>query len=148
MIEIVIPSFYASAGVMAYAMFHHISISLHRPRDPIQMLFGSMCLLAIPFLIFHVQTLQATDLPGFIIALKWNVTSLLLFLIFFLWFIALYTGNRPFHFLSVMTVTLTIFIVINLALPYGLQYGQLDGIRSLQLPWGETVTRGVGRVWF
>jgi hypothetical protein len=38
--------------------------------------------------------------------------------------------------------------VINLALPYGLQYGQLDGIRSLQLPWRETVTRGVGRVWF
>jgi diguanylate cyclase (GGDEF)-like protein/PAS domain S-box-containing protein len=148
MIEIVIPSLYVLAGVMAYAMFHHFSISLHRPRDPIQMLFGSMCLLAIPFVIFHVQVLQATNLQEFIIVLKWNVTSLLLFLIFFLWFIALYTGNRPIHFLNLMTVMFTIFIVINLTLPFSLQYGQLDGIRSLQLPWGETVTRGVGRVWF
>jgi diguanylate cyclase (GGDEF)-like protein/PAS domain S-box-containing protein len=145
MIEIVIPSLYVLAGVMAYAMFHHFSIGLHPPRDPMQILFGWMCLLAIPFVIFHAQLLQATDIHGFIIALKWNLSSIILFIIFFMWFIALYTGKRPKLFLEIMTLLLAILLVANLSLPNSLQYEQFDGIRMHELPWGETVTRGVGR---
>ncbi|MGA7594796.1 MAG: PAS domain S-box protein [Gallionella sp.] len=39
---------------------------------------------------------------------------------------------------------------VNLLQPDSLQYDQLDGIRALRLPWGETVTRGIGHTghWF
>ncbi len=37
-----------------------------------------------------------------------------------------------------------VLFVVNLTQPYSLQYDQFDGIRTLNLPWGETVTRGDG----
>lgn len=149
MFEITIPALYLLAGIMAYAVFHHFSTALHLNRDPVQLLFGFMCLLAIPFVIFHAQMLQATDLSVFATALKRSIASILLFFILFPWFVALYTGVRPKRFLSALSTLFAILFIANQILPFSLQYEQLEGIRALTLPWGETITRGVGRsgVW-
>lgn len=146
MIEIVIPSLYLMAGIMAYAMFQHFSAALDPPVDRTQMIFGLMCLVSIPFFIFHAQMLQSTDLKGFVQALRFNVASILLYVIFWLWFIAFYTGKKPLAFLWVLSLLFAIMFIADLMLPFTIQYEQIDGIRLLKLPWGETVARGVGHV--
>jgi len=149
MTEILIPTLYLLAGIMVYATLLHLYSVSYPLRDPIQLLFGFMCLVTIPFIIFHAQLLQATDLPGFVTALKSNISSALLFNVLLPWFIALYTGRMPLFFLSSLSVLFALLLIANLVLPFSVQYEQLDGIRTQVLPWGETITRGFGRagVW-
>jgi PAS domain S-box-containing protein len=147
--EIVIPSMYLLAGVMAYATLNHLAIALTHQRDWAQILFACLSLIAVPFAIFHAQTLQAANMTEFIWALKCNLATALLFFILFPWFIALYSGKLPLIFLAGLSVFIAVLFVINLKQPYSLQYDHIDGIRSLELPWGEKVTRGVGHngIW-
>lgn len=142
--EILIPSLYLLAGIMVYAMFHHFSSAIYSVYAPLQMLFSGMCLLAVPFAIFHIHMLQATDMAGFISALKWNISFAILFMLVFPWFIRLYTGRQSTTFLVVLSSLLSVALMANLIQPFTLQYDQFEGIHRLKLPWGETVTRGDG----
>jgi hypothetical protein len=54
-IEIVIPSLYLVAGMIAYASIHHFAISLTFPNDRVRMLFAGMCALMVPFTILDRQ---------------------------------------------------------------------------------------------
>jgi diguanylate cyclase (GGDEF)-like protein/PAS domain S-box-containing protein len=142
--EIVIPSLYIFAGIMAYATVYHFTMALNPPHDRMQILFACMCLCAMPFAIFHAQALQATSIIGFVHALKWSLAFGFLMLFTFPWLIALYTGLHLRTLLVGISVLCGVAFMVNLMQPYSLQYGQLNGIRTLQLPWGETVTRGIG----
>jgi diguanylate cyclase (GGDEF)-like protein/PAS domain S-box-containing protein len=148
--ELLVQSLYLFAGIMAYATIHHLTIALNSSHDRVQMLFACICLSSIPFAMFYVQTLQATNIIDFVRALKWSIATALLALLLFPWFIALYTGifSRPL--LSGLSVLFAVVLVVNQLQPYSLQYDYIDGLRTLQLPWGESVTRGVGHPnsWF
>jgi diguanylate cyclase (GGDEF)-like protein/PAS domain S-box-containing protein len=103
-----------------------------------------MCLLAIPFAFFHAQTLQAAGIVEFSRALKWNIASGCLMTLMLAWFIAIYTGQYSRRFLAALSAVFAILLVVNFMQPYSLQYDRMDGIFTLQLPWGESVTRGKG----
>jgi diguanylate cyclase (GGDEF)-like protein/PAS domain S-box-containing protein len=145
---IVIPSLYLLAGIMVYATVHHLTIALSPPRQNMQLIFACMCLLAVPFAISHAQILQATNTAEFVLALKWNLASLILFFILLPWFAALYSEKRPSPRLAGLSLLFAVLFVVNLVQPYSLQYRQFDGIRTLELPWGEMVTRGIGHNGF
>lgn len=148
MSEILISGLHLFAGIMVYATFQHFSNALYRPRDPIQMLFGGICALSIPFAIFHAQMLQATDAYAYVSALKWSLSSAFVLFIFFIWFIALYTGARPRLLLAGLSTLFAILTVVNLTQPFSLQYDQIDGIHKLRLPWGEVIAHGDGQSGF
>jgi diguanylate cyclase (GGDEF)-like protein/PAS domain S-box-containing protein len=141
---IVIPGFYLLAGFMAYAAVHHFATALGSPLNRMQMVFAVMCLLLVPYAIFYAQTMQATGIGDFVRALKWNLSAVLLYLVLFPWFIATYTGERPLPLLAGLSALFAVLFVVNLVQPYSLQYDQLNGLRSLLLPWGEAVSRGSG----
>jgi diguanylate cyclase (GGDEF)-like protein/PAS domain S-box-containing protein len=145
---LVIPGLYLFAGIMVYATFHHLSNALSPPRDPVQVLFGCICAIAIPFTLFHVQMLQATDTVEYVRALKWNLSSAILLFILFLWFIALHTGKHHWLFPAGFSLLFAMLFVVNLALPFSLQYDHVEKIQALQLPWGEVITRGNGHTGF
>ncbi len=149
MIPIVVPSLYLLAGVCAYAAVNHLSVGLRRPFDRTHLLFAGLCLLMVPFAHFHALVLQAVVSSEFVGALKGNLAAVLLFLIVFPWFIALYTGKRPLPILVGLSALFAVLFVVNLMQPYSLQYDRLDGVRTLTLPWGESATRGIGHngVW-
>lgn len=142
--QIVIPGLYLLAGIMAYATVHHFTIALSSPRQPVQVLFACMCLVAVPFAISLAQTFQSTNAAEFVVALRWNIATILLFTALLPWFASLYSGKRPGPWLAGLSVLFIVLFVVDLTQPYSLQYNQFDGVRTLYLPWGETVTRGVG----
>ncbi len=146
--EILIPGIYVLTGFMVYAMYYHFAMALYRPHDPVQLLFGCVCLFVLPFAIFHVQMLRATDVADFVSALKWSLSSAILFFMLLLWFIAQYSGKRPLGLLIGLSILFVIALAVNLTQPFGVQYSQLNGIETIRLPWGETVTRGTGHNGF
>ena len=123
--DIVIPGFYVLAGVMAYAMLNHLAIALTRPRDRVQILFACLSLVAVPYAIFNAQTLHSANMTEFIWALKCTLSAVLLILILFIWFIALYSGKTPLLFLAGLSVLFAVLFVINLKQPFSLQYDHL-----------------------
>ena len=142
--ELVTSSLYLLAGICVYAAFNHLGIGLRRPFDRTHLLFAMMCLLMVPFAIFHVQAQQATIISEFIRALKWNLAATLLFFSLFHWFIALYTGKHPRYLLAGFSVLFAVLFVVNFTQPASLQYDRIDTIRTLHLPWGEVFHLGVG----
>ena len=146
--EILIPGIYVLTGFMVYAMFYHFAMAMYRPHDPVQLLFGCVCLFVVPFAVFHVQMLRATDVIHFVSALKRSLSSAILFFMLFLWFIAQYSGKRPLGLLIGLSILLVIALAANLTQPFGVQYTELNGIETIQLPWGETVARGTGHNGF
>jgi diguanylate cyclase (GGDEF)-like protein/PAS domain S-box-containing protein len=145
MTEIVIPSLYLLAGILAYAAIHHLAYALSPPRDRVHMLFAAMCFFTVPFALFHAQNLHAANAIVFINSIKLEYLFLIPVYVSLAWFTALYTGRLPKPFLAGITLTGLIVSLANLYQPYGLQYDRFDGIRTLQLPWGEVVSRGIGQ---
>ncbi len=139
--EIVIPSLYLLAGILVYAAVHHFAIAINSPRDRVQVLFAGICMSAAMLAIFHARTLNASDVLEFVSALKWTLGLMMIFMIFFLWFVALHTEKLFKPLLVALSVLFSVMLVVNLVLPGSIQYDQIDGIHSLQLPWGERVTR-------
>ena len=142
--EIVIPSLYLLTGVMAYAMAHHFVVALKPPHDRVQLTFTVMCLLSAVYILTDIQTLQATTIADYVSALKSNAGSALLFFLLFPWFIAWHTGKFMQPLLTGLSLLFAVLLAANLAQPYSVLYDRLDGLRTLQLPWGESVTRGNG----
>jgi diguanylate cyclase (GGDEF)-like protein/PAS domain S-box-containing protein len=142
--EYITAMLYVVAGLCTYAAFNHLSIALRRPHQAVHVLFTAMSFLVVAAVIAHAAVLKASDADGFVYALKWNLGALALFLVLFLWFIAAYTRRQSLPLLVGLSGLFMILFIANLLLPYSIQYATLEGLHSLTLPWGETVTRADG----
>lgn len=146
MTEIIIPSLYFLSGVCAYACFIHLSAGLRRHIDLSQILFGMMCLVISVFAIFHSLTLRAKEVGEFIIALKLSLSNIILFGIIFLWFIAFFSKTYSLRFLVGVSMVYGLLLLLNMKLPYSLQYASIHSLKSFPLPWGESLTVAEGPV--
>jgi diguanylate cyclase (GGDEF)-like protein/PAS domain S-box-containing protein len=141
---LVIPVLYLMAGICLCAGCNHLTVGLRHPRDVTQLLFAGLCFLTVPYSFFLALSLRATNVAELAFAIKGNLTAVVLFYLIFIWLIASYTGKRPLILLRLLSAAYVILFVANLVTPYGLQFDRLDRVYSLNLPWGEAVTRGVG----
>jgi len=141
---LVIPGLYMLGGVGLYAALIHLLAGLRGHHDPVHLLFASLCLITVPYFWALGITLQADSLASFSFGVKLTLTTGALFHMLFPWFIARYTGVRPLPLLLGLSGFFTLLLVVNLARPHGVQFEQLSGLRTLESPWGEIFTRGVG----
>lgn len=142
--QIINPGLYLLAGIMLYAAVYHFAFAINPPHNRMQILFSGMCLLAASIAIFHARTLTASSIPEFTGALKLNIDSMLLFVILFLWFVALYTDMLLKPFMVGVSMLLAVLAMVNQALPNSIQYEHIDLLYSFQLQWGERISRVVG----
>jgi diguanylate cyclase (GGDEF)-like protein/PAS domain S-box-containing protein len=150
MAEIVIPSLYFLTGICAYTSFIHLSAGLHRPFNRTRLLFGLMSLAVSLLAVFDCLSLRAKDLDEFIVALKWSLDFAIIFFAIFLWFIALFSKKYSLSFLIGMSVLDGLLLLVNIFQPYSLQYDYIGSLKTITLPWGETITLAVGNIsgWF
>jgi diguanylate cyclase (GGDEF)-like protein/PAS domain S-box-containing protein len=145
---LVIPVLYLMAGICLCAGCNHLTVGMRRPRDVTQLLFAGVCFLAAPYSFFLALSLRAVNAGDFIWAVKGNLAVVSLLYLLFNWLIAFYTGKRPIFLLWLLSVAFAIVFIADLAEPLSLQYDRLDHIYTLNLPWGEAVTRGFGHAGF
>lgn len=142
--QIFIPGLFLLAGIMLYAAVHHFAFAIIPPRNPMQLVFSAMCLLAASIAISHAHVLEAGGIPQFVEALKWNIGFMLLFVVLFLWFVALYTGQYLKRFMIGLSAWFAVLIVVNQTLPNSIQYERVEKFYSHLLPWGERLARVEG----
>ena len=146
----IVPGIFLLSGICAYAALTHLAAGLRRPPDRVHLLFAAMSVSMALFGVANGLGYQATTVADATLALKWNVGIAALFFVLFPWFVAEYTGVRPKRLLAAYSVLLAGLFVVNLVLPFSLQYQEIHGIERLRLPWGEMVNLPVGRAsaWF
>ena len=144
MTDIILPGFFFLIGICVYAGINHLSVAIQQPINYTHLIFSGLCLLMVPFAITNAQIQHATNMDDFISLLRWNLAFAFLFFVLFPWVIALHTGKRPLPFLIGLNLFFVLMFVVNLFLPYTIQYDRLNDIHMIHLPWGELVTLGDG----
>jgi diguanylate cyclase (GGDEF)-like protein/PAS domain S-box-containing protein len=133
-------------GVYACAAAAHLSAGLQRPPEMRHLLFGAICLALIGFAVTDAELYEVFTVPGYVQALKWNISLGALIFAALPWLVSAFTGVRPRRFLIALTALQALLLVTNLLQPYSLQFTQISDIHAQQLPWGEAVAQPVGRV--
>jgi len=148
--NIIVPGIFLLSGICTYAALTHLAAGARRPLDRMHLLFAGMCALIALLGVAHGLGYQATTVAQAALALKWGLGAVALFFILFPWFMAEYTGTRPTPWLTGYSIVVALMFSLNFILPFGLQYQEIQGLETLHLPWGETVSLPVGRTsaWF
>lgn len=150
MIDIIVPSLYLLSGACLYASILHLYAGFRQPRDLTQIMLSGIAGMTFLFAISHSVTIQTQDADRFVLALKWNRAFSMLSHLLLIWFVALYTKNRPIYLLVSLTAVYAALFLINFTQPYSLQYASITGLETLRLPWGELITLANGSTseWF
>jgi PAS domain-containing protein len=144
MIDIVVPTLLVLTGICIYAAINHLSIGLKRPFDRAHLLFAGMCVMGVLHGLTHILMHRAQTADEMLIALKLNLSAVAGLHFLLLWFIAEFTQVRPQRFLQGLSLAIATLFVLNLIMPYGLQYVAAPKIEFIQLPWGETLVNPAG----
>jgi diguanylate cyclase (GGDEF)-like protein/PAS domain S-box-containing protein len=135
---------YLLAGISIYAAFSHFVSGMNKPIDRANIVFAWVCLLVAVAAISRSFVIQSANVDEYITALKWNVSASLGVISLLPWFIGFYTGLFAKRYLASVSLLLVLCITANLYLPLGISFSEIDALRVHHLPWGETVSHGVG----
>jgi PAS domain S-box-containing protein len=136
---IFLPALYAISGVYAYAALNHSLSYLRRQVSSNHLFFALLCLLAMAFNLSRAEAYQVQTAQALVEMRRWEVSSGSMFLILFPWFIAGYSGIRSRWLLNGLTLFWPLIMVVNLILPFGIQFSELPVLGHFTLPWGERV---------
>ncbi|WP_017940591.1 MULTISPECIES: EAL domain-containing protein [unclassified Thioalkalivibrio] len=147
---ILVPSLYLAAGLATYAALSHLLHSRQSARRTEHRLFATMCALMVVVAISSAQTYQAGSIQAYTRALTLNIYLLAPFYVLFAAFVAAHTRTPARGLIIGLLVLLAITWVVNTLQPYSMQYRSIEELRTLELPWGETVALAMGTIspWF
>jgi diguanylate cyclase (GGDEF)-like protein/PAS domain S-box-containing protein len=93
---------------------------------------------------FHAQCLLESDPGIYVEHLRANIDFALATFPLLAWYAAVYSGSRSRLPVLVFAALTAVLVLVNHYVPYTLQFGRLDGLYVLRLPWGESITRPRG----
>ncbi|AOV18810.1 hypothetical protein BJI67_16355 (plasmid) [Acidihalobacter aeolianus] len=132
-------------GILIYALIHHLMISRRAVHRTLHTLFAVVCLFALLLSLSHMLTVQSLTAAGYLERLKFEHIFALL-LVYTLAVFTLYYAKRLAHwFVVAFGAAFAALIVIEMVLPYTLQFRQFYGIARETLPWGEVITIARGQ---
>jgi PAS domain S-box-containing protein len=92
----------------------------------------------------------ADTIEAFVGALRWQVLFLAVFLGCFTWFLMKYAGVESRRLGYLILTVVVVLALLNLTSPTTLLYSSITGLRSISLPWGESIVFAEGtppRYW-
>ncbi len=139
MSTLLVPALYVVSGFCAFAALHHGIAVMQRRVSRIHLLFAMLSLLIMALVLAKAGAYQAQTVEALIALRKREISAVCLFFMLFPWFVAGYAGIGPRKFLIGLTVFWGLLFIVNLSLPYGIQYAELPRLTYFDLPWGERV---------
>ncbi|MFC1657487.1 sigma-54 interaction domain-containing protein [Candidatus Moduliflexota bacterium] len=122
----------------------HLLISFRKEDSRADSLFSLMAIGVAAGLYIDTWMYRATLVSEFNTAFKIHISFDVLLWISMIWFIAAYTGTARRPLLAASTLCYAAAAVINILSPYGILYGEITGLETMTLPWGESVVYAVG----
>lgn len=143
--NLIIPTLYTLVGISIYAtVVHGIVAWQGRSSYLLHGLFGSFTATLSIFIFFHGIALTAQDISTLAWGLRGSISAGYVCTSLLLWFITAFTQQWNPLILAILSLALIGMSGLNWLCPYSIQFEEITGLTTLLLPWGETVTRGVG----
>jgi signal transduction histidine kinase len=133
------PILFFVAGVSLFSAISHLFIGLSKRRDTLHLLFGISSLMSFGFIIVRATAYHASSIDELIALRRLDVMFVCLFALFYVGFIAAFTGFRSKYWLFLILVLTVFLLVADFMLPYGIQFVEKPELKYFELPWGETV---------
>ncbi|MBI5792062.1 MAG: response regulator [Rhodocyclales bacterium] len=135
---------YLLSGVCVYAFAVHLVVGLRQHRDAVHLMFAAVCLTTGLLAVASANVGKADNEAAYLAALRWSVSLGALTYFTQTWFVALYTGIRPRLLLYPLSALYLYVLTVNSLGKQTIQFATLDRLRTINLPWGEPITLGVG----
>jgi PAS domain S-box-containing protein len=122
----------------------HLMIFLRRTEARVHLIFALMALCCALATLLDTQMHRASDVDGFVRALKATNTVQVVLWIAFAWFIKLATRDTrrlPAMMISGLYAGAG---VLNLLFPHSILFERVEALNPVTLPWGETIAFGSG----
>ncbi|WP_018993747.1 EAL domain-containing protein [Thioalkalivibrio sp. ALgr1] len=145
-----IAALYLLAGLCVYATASHLLYATHSLRRMEHLLFAAMCLLITGAAISIALSYQAPSLEAYTGPIKAYYALIAPLYLLFAAFIARYTQTPARGLLAALAILTVAMWVANAQQPHGLQLGEVTELRTVTLPWGETLALATGTPspWF
>lgn len=124
--------------------FIHLLISFRKNDYRADLLFSVMAICIAAGLFIDTLMYRASSVEDFNTAFKVHITFDAALWISMIWFIAAYTGTARRSLLLLPTLCYAGAGIANLLSPFGLLYGEITGLETLVLPWGEEIVYAAG----
>lgn len=122
----------------------HLLISFRKENFRTDVLFSLMTLGIAGGLYLDTLMYRAASVAAFNAAFKIHIYFDVLLWISLIWFIAAYTGTARRPLLILSTLCYAVAGIVNFLSPYGVLYGEITGLETLTLDWGEKIVYAVG----
>jgi len=122
----------------------HLFINLRKENSREDLLFSLMAFGIAGGLYLDTVMYRAASVAEFNTAFKIHIYFDVLLWISLIWFIAAYTGMARRPLLILATLCYAVAGIVNFLSPYGVLYGEITGLATLTLSWGETLVYAEG----
>ncbi|MBI4345213.1 MAG: response regulator, partial [Elusimicrobia bacterium] len=146
-VGLVLPAFLIGAGIACSTGIVSAAVGSFGHRVPLYLTFSVLCFAAAGYLYTSGQYYSAHTVAEATSALRWQVACVMVFLPFFYWFVALYTGRKrvePWR--SIIGTISAVILTLDLLSPHTIRFSHLEMAEPLRLPWGEVLSQFSGRL--
>jgi PAS domain S-box-containing protein len=130
--------------VCATVGLQHLLIAARLEKWQVRLLFALAAFAAAADAATEIRLFRAQTSAEFQSLIPWTAVFICAFLAALAWFIALSTGAARRWMLLAETAVLAATAVLDHALPSGIAFLRIEGLREVVLPWGEVVRLAVG----
>ena len=138
------------AGICLGFGILYLFIGLRRKNNNLLNLTFALFALCYATTLFNgIRWYSATSVAEFVRITRWDAIFVVGAFVSLIWYISFYTGVGHRIFLWILSATFIVSGLANLLLP-NMVYGEILGLTSIDLPWGEKLTDldATGSVWF
>jgi len=127
-------------GVCLSVGIWHLMTGLLKKDRIINFLLLGISILLMIYLVIQKSSYHTHDLEAIAIYSKLMMFVVPLLGIFMAWFVFHYTQDKSYWGVTAISVTYIAVMIVNIVLPYSILYKEIIGIKTIQLPWGESAS--------
>ncbi len=128
------------AGVGLMTGIYHIIVALKGVEKKTHLTFSLAVLIVPVYTLAAIKLYTAQDVESFLQGIRIQMFCFPYFFVLYCWFVTLYSGIKTRPFLTILTIIYAPIPFIRLLFPTTLVYKNIEGIRTIMLPWGERIS--------
>ena len=135
-----------SGGVCLAAGALHLFVGLRRPGARAHTWFGITALAVAAYCFVRPFSYRADSVEAYARSLRWEMALGVPVTIGLAWFVVHYAALKRRHLAWIQVALGAVWLVANFASPGSVLYREVTALRTIELPWSETLVLGSGPV--
>jgi hypothetical protein len=134
-----ITTLYVIVGIIGFAALNHGLAFINKRASRVHRIFALMAVVIMAHILCRISAYHAQTVSELVFFRRWEIVFTCFFAVLFVVFISEYTSFRLRKFIIFMIGFWAVLFIVNLLLPYGVQFAEAPQLSYLDFSWGERV---------